>query len=143
MKRADVASERELRRGTRILLILVIAYGVTSLLHFSHNAIFLRDYPHLPLWLTAGGVWTAWCGITAIGLLGYVLYRFVSRGAGLLAFAIYALLGFGGLDHYVVAPVSAHSMVMNTTILIEVVSATALLSWVGYSALQSWRLGRS
>ena len=122
-------------RDTRTLLALTIVYAATSLLHFAHNAIFLGDYPNLPSWLTAGGVWLAWCGITAVGVLGYVLYRRVSRVAGLAILVVYALLGFGGLDHYVVAPVSAHSVAMNTTILVEVTGASALLAWIGYSAL--------
>jgi hypothetical protein len=41
--------------------------------------------------------------------------------------SVYALLGFGGLDHYALAPVSAHSMVMNATILGEVIAASVLL----------------
>jgi hypothetical protein len=49
--------------------------------------------------------------------------------------AIYAGLGFGGLDHYVVAPIGAHSRVMNLTILSEVVAAAALLIFVVFHAL--------
>jgi len=44
-----------------------------------------------------------------------------------MVIGLYALLGFGGLDHYAVAPVSAHSMAMNATILGEVIAASALL----------------
>lgn len=136
-------NERNTLREARILVALMIAYGATSLLHFAHNAIFLGDYPNLPSWLTAAGVWATWCGITAIGALGYIVYRRVSRAAGLVIVAVYALLGFGGLDHYVVAPVSAHSIAMNTTILVEVAAASALLGWIGYSVLNPGRpLGR-
>jgi hypothetical protein len=128
----------------RTPLALMIAYGAASLLHFAHNAIFLRDYPNLPSWLSAGGVWTAWFGITAIGILGYVLFRRVSQAAGLSVLAVYALLGFGGLDHYVGARVSAHSIAMNTTILVEVAAASALLSWIAYALPGAWRtLGRT
>jgi hypothetical protein len=54
---------------------------------------------------------------------------------GLVTIAIYAGLGFGGLDHYVVAPIGAHSIVMNLTILSEVVAAAALLIFVVFHAL--------
>src|SRR5262245_44336299 len=122
----------------------MIAYGAASLLHFTHNAVFLRDYPNLPQWLTAGGVWAVWCGVTAIGALGYILYRRVSRVAGLIIIAVYALLGFGGLDHYIVAPVSAHSVAMNSTIVAEAVGAAVLLLWIGYSSARvRLRTGRS
>ncbi len=43
-------------RESRILLFLTIVYGAASLLHFAHNAIFLWQYPNLPVWLTAGSV---------------------------------------------------------------------------------------
>jgi len=129
-------SDPDARRGSRTLLLLVIAYGAASLLHFAHNAVFLQQYPNLPSWLTAGGVWAAWCASTAVGLLGYFVYLRVSRAAGLLTLAVYALLGFGGLDHYALAPVSAHSIAMNTTIVVEVAAAAALLIGVGYSVLQ-------
>ena len=69
-------------------------------------------------------------------MLGYFLYRRVSRVAGLITLAAYAALGFAGLDHYVVAPVSAHSAVMNITIITEVAAATALLIFVGCSAVR-------
>jgi hypothetical protein len=46
------------------------------------------------------------------------------------------LLGFAGLDHYVVAPVSAHSLVMNSTILLEVATAGTLLAFVAYRGLR-------
>ena len=42
----------------------------------------------------------------------------------------YALIGFGGLAHYLVAPVAAHSWAMNATIWLEVVTAALLLATV-------------
>jgi hypothetical protein len=128
-------NDQDSGRGSRTLVFLTIMYGAASLLHFVHNAIFLRQYPNLPVWLTAGGVWAAWCGITAVGTLGYIVYRRVSRAMGLFTLAVYALLGFGGLDHYAVAPISAHSIAMSTTIIVEVAAASALLICVGYSVL--------
>ncbi len=123
-------------RESRILLFLTIVYGAASLLHFAHNAIFLWQYPNLPVWLTAGGVWAAWCGITAVGTLGYIVYRRVSRVTGLCTLAVYALLGFAALDHYAVAPISAHSIAMSTTVIVEVAAASALLIGVGYVGLR-------
>jgi hypothetical protein len=111
-------------------LFLAIAYGVASLVHFFHNATYLRQYPGMPAWLTAVGVWSAWCATAAIGAAGYWIYRSVSERAGLLMLALYAALGFAGLDHYAVAPVAAHSVAMNATILCEVVAAAVLLLFV-------------
>ena len=117
------------------LLPLMLVYGAASLLHFIHNALYLRDYPNLPAWLTSGGVIAAWLVVAALGVLGYWLYLRVSRAAGSIAIAAYAVLGFGGLDHYTVAPVSAHTVAMNLTILLEAATAAVLLIFVARSAL--------
>ena len=111
----------------------MIVYGAASLLHFLHNAIYIRAYPNLPKWITPFWISASWCAITAVGALGYWIYRRVSRLGGLLIIGIYALLGFGGLDHYVIAPMSAHSIAMNATILAEVAAASALVIYLAHS----------
>jgi hypothetical protein len=116
-----------------ILAPLMLIYCAAGLLHFAHNAVYLRDYPNLPVWITANGVCAAWLVTTGVGLLGYWLYRRISRMAGLLIIALYALMGFAGLDHYTVAPVAAHTVMMNLTILLEVASAAALLVFAARS----------
>jgi hypothetical protein len=122
-------------RRANILLVLMIVYGAASLLHFVHNALYIQDYPNLPHWITPVGVYASWCAITSIGALGYWLYRRVSRAYGLLAITVYALLGFGGLDHYVIAPIGAHSVAMDATIIAEASAATALLVFLAYPLL--------
>jgi hypothetical protein len=117
-----------------ILLPLMLVYGAASLLHFAHNAVYLHAYPNLPAWLTPVGVVAAWLVVASLGALGYLLYSRVSWVAGLITIAAYAVLGFGGLDHYTVAPVSAHTVAMNLTILLEAASAVVLLVFVARSA---------
>jgi hypothetical protein len=102
-------------------------YGLASLVHFVHNAVYLHDYPNLPASLSAARIYAAWCGTTAVGVVGYWLRRAGYRVAGLVALAVYAALGFAGLDHYTLAPVSAHSLAMNLTIGLEALAAAALL----------------
>jgi hypothetical protein len=118
-----------------VLLPLMLVYGAASLLHFAHNAVYLRAYPNLPVWLTPAGVVAAWLVVASVGALGYLLYSRVSRVAGSITIAAYAVLGFGGLDHYTVAPVSAHTVAMNLTILLEAAAAVVLLVFVARSAL--------
>lgn len=122
-------------RRTHTLLVPMIVYGAASLLHFFHNALYIQDYPNLPRWITPLGIYASWCGMALVGALGFWLYRKVSPAFGLLVIAIYALLGFGGLDHYVVAPVKAHSIAMNATIIAEVSAATALLMFLAHELL--------
>jgi hypothetical protein len=111
----------------RSLLTFIIAYGMASLVHFVHNAVYIDAYPNLPAWITPVVVYVSWLAIAGTGAFGYWLYRRGSRAFGLTVIGVYALSGFGGLDHYTVAPVSSHSMAMNATILGEAIAASVLL----------------
>lgn len=124
-------------RRAYMLPALITLYGAASLLHFVHNAVYIQNYPNLPKWITPLGVYASWCVIAVIGALGYWLYLKVSRAYGLMAIAIYALLGFGALDHYVFAPIGAHSVAMNASIIAEVSAASALLIFIAYLLLTS------
>ena len=127
--------DARLHRNDSFLLGLLLLYLAASLVHFSHNAEYLADYPNLPPWLTRGGVYLAWMGETSLGILGYVLYRFGRRLAGLALVGVYAAFGFDGLLHYTRAPFDAHTTAMNFTILFEVVAAAVLLIHV---AMLAW-----
>lgn len=116
--------------GDRTLPILMLAYAATSLVHFAHNAMHLHEYPHMPVWLTPARVYAAWAALSALGACGYWLARRVAPAAGLPLIALYALCGFGGLEHYALAPMSAHSAAMNASIVAEAVAAGVLLWYV-------------
>jgi uncharacterized membrane protein len=124
-----------MRRSERILLFLGITYGVATLAHFAHNAVYLHQYPNMPRSLTSAHVWLAWLAVASVGCAGYWLYRSNRPRTGLLLIAIYALLGFGGLDHYTLASPSAHTIAMNATIWGEVVAAAALLLFAARRAV--------
>lgn len=111
----------------KALLILLLTYAAASLIHFIHNAEFLSDYPNLPTSWTRLGVYAAWLVMTAIGVGGWAL---VSKGyqlVGLLVLMVYAVLGLESLGHYVLAPLSSHTVIMNSTILLEVTTASLVL----------------
>jgi purine-cytosine permease-like protein len=118
------------RAPSGLLLAAVAAHVVATLVHFVHNAVFLADYPNLPVWLTAGGVYASWAVLTAIGIAGLALLRRVSVPAGLGVLVLYALLGFGGFDHYTLAAIAAHTTAMNLTILFEAMTGSMLLAMV-------------
>ncbi len=118
------------------LLASFVLYTLASLTHFVHNAEFIHDYPNLPAWLLRSHVYLAWLAVFAVGVAGYATLKFGYRRAGLLVLAAYAGLGFAGLDHYALAPVSAHSIVMNFTIIFEVVAALLLLLVVMFASLR-------
>ncbi len=102
-----------------------------SLVHFAHNATFLADYPNMPAWLSPAGVYAVWLAQAAIGAAGVLLFL-RGRLIGLALIAIYAVLGFAGLDHYVLAPMSAHTAAMNATIWLEFATGMLLLVFVAW-----------
>ena len=120
----------------KTLPILLLVYVAASLIHFIHNAEFLADYPNLPTSWTRSGVYLAWIVMTLVGAAGWTL---VSRGyqlTGLLFLSVYAILGLDSLGHYVLAPLSNHTVVMNSTILLEVTAAALVLIEVLRQILQ-------
>jgi hypothetical protein len=106
---------------------VLVIFGAASLVHFIHNAELIRDYPGLPLSWTRSGVYLAWLGMTAVGVCGWRLLSDGREVAGLLVLEGYALLGLDSLGHYAVAPFSAHTPMMNVTILTEAASAAFVL----------------
>ena len=125
--------------NTRLLPVLLLAYGAASLVHFIHNAEFLPEYPGLPATWTRAGVYGAWLAMTAVGIAGWLLAASRYRMAGLLLLAAYAAAGLDSLGHYVLAPLSAHSAAMNATILTEVAAATLVMAEVARQMLSRAR----
>lgn len=121
-------------RSDGLLRALLLLYLVASLLHFTHNAEYVQDYPNLPPWITRFSVYAVWVGITAVGGLGYLLYHSRRYGSGLLLLGLYAAVGLDGLLHYTLAPVGEHTHAMNFTIWFEVVVAAILLIWLAFVA---------
>jgi hypothetical protein len=124
-----INSER-IDRTSKALPWLLGLYGLTSLVHFMHNAEYLSRYPNLPAWLSRSQVYGAWCGITVLGVAGYTLYRRGQQLSGLSLLVLYASLGFDGLLHYQRASPAAHTAVMNLTIWSEVAAAALALTAV-------------
>jgi hypothetical protein len=121
-------------RGTaaigRPLAVVLVCYALASLVHFAHNARFLRAYPNLPASWSGAQVWLAWLALSAAGAAGCLLCVRGHRRSGLALLALYAVFGLDSLGHYLVAPFSAHTLVMNLTILAEVAAAAAVLACV-------------
>jgi hypothetical protein len=114
----------------KLLRFVLPLYVAASLLHFSHNAEFLSDYPNLPSWISRANIYVIWLGLTTMGCMGFWMYRQRRVRTGLLVLGLYATLGFGGLLHYSRAPFSAHTLSMNVTILLEASIAALLLAVV-------------
>ena len=130
-------------RSDWTLEILLLVYCAASLVHFVHNAEYAQTYPNLPGWITRASVYWTWLGITAGGVLGYVLYRFTPRILGLVLLCLYAAVGLDGLLHYLLAPMDVHTHAMNFTIWFEVIVAAILLLYLLVTARKHYLLLKS
>jgi hypothetical protein len=111
----------------RPLLALLLVYAAASLIHFVHNAEFISDYPNLPASWARADVYLAWIVLTTTGLFGWLLLDRGHVRTGLAFLAAYAAGGLDSLGHYLLAPLSAHTVAMNSTILLEVTCAALVL----------------
>jgi hypothetical protein len=111
----------------RALLVFLLFYGAASLVHFVHNAEMIAEYPNLPASWARADIYLAWIALTSIGLAGWLLVSRGYRRVGLLVLAAYAALGMDSLGHYLLAPLAAHSLAMNLTILVDVAAAALVL----------------
>jgi hypothetical protein len=111
----------------KVVLVLCLAYAAASLIHFAHNAEFVADYPNMPEGLSRAKIYMAWLGLTAVGVGGCFLFYCGFQLTGLLVIAVYAVLGFDSLSHYLVAPFTAHTATMHLTIWLEAATAALLL----------------
>lgn len=111
----------------RALLVLLLFYGAASLIHFVHNAELIAEYPNLPASWTRTDIYLGWIALTSIGVAGWFLVSRGYRRTGLLVLAAYAALGMDSLGHYLLAPLAAHSLAMNLTILVDVAAAALVL----------------
>ena len=139
MARSDSSPAAARPTGARTLFALSAGYCCASLAHFVHNAEYLSQYPNMPVWLSRPRVYGAWLAITAIGALGLAVARSRYAVAGFLLIAIYAALGFDGLGHYALAPMTSHTLAMNLTIWVEVAAAAALLAFALRCVFQAGR----
>ena len=108
-------------------MLCLLGCIAAMLFHHVHNAEFLDAYPKLPAWLSRAGVYAAWLAATAIGLTGYCLLGRGHRRVGLGLLFVYCCYGLNALAHYALAPISAHTTMMNVSIWLEALAAAALL----------------
>ena len=112
-----------------LLLALLILHMGASLWHHIHNGQFLDEYPNLPHGVPMAATFAliAWGVTTAVGLAGYYWVCNGRRLLGFGALGVYAGYGCLALTHYTLAPMSAHTPVMNATILGEALTGLLLL----------------
>jgi uncharacterized membrane protein len=109
------------------LAALAAAYFLATLAHFSHNAEYIAFYPGMPASLTRETVYLAWLGVTAIGVLGFVVLRLGFAKVAVALLGLYGAFGLDALLHYTLALCSEHTLAANLTIWSEAVLGLSLL----------------
>lgn len=115
---------------SNLLLALLMVHMTASLWHHLHNGWFADEYPGMPSGFPPAIAYVAWGLTSALGLAGYFL---ACNGRRLLGFGmvgLYAAYGLLAFTHYTLAPMTAHTFVMNATILSEALTALMLLGTV-------------
>ena len=128
-KICGVSTEREPARPNLLLAVLIL-HMAASLWHHIHNGQFADEYPNLPGGFPVWIAYVAWGVTTALGLAGFYAVCNGRPLLGLGAMGLYASYGLLAFAHYKLAPMSAHTLVQNATILSEGLTALLLLGTV-------------
>ncbi|NJM68840.1 MAG: hypothetical protein HC862_00715 [Scytonema sp. RU_4_4] len=126
------------QRQTWLLLLLAINI-FASILHYTDNFLFFKNYPGLGT--NPHVVYIAWLILTPFGLAGYRQYRKGNFWTAYLCLCIYSMTSIGGLAHYLFASMWSFSWKMNALIWFEALAGITLLSFTIYSSLllKEWR----
>lgn len=128
------------QRQFLLKLILMISIISTSI-HFTDNYCFIDHYPQ-PSWITAASIYQSWIILTAVGIVGYWLYKFRKFWLAYFCLITYSITGLASLGHYLYGSLSEFSLKMHLFIWIDGLTGLAVLGFVFWSSLllREWRL---
>ena len=118
-----------------MLLILLVASIVSTAIHYTDNAVYIEDYPQ-PGWLTEAQIYASWAVLTAIGIVGYRLYRAGRWLPAHVLLLIYSYTGVSSLGHYLYSGVGELSARQHFHIATDGITGSAILAFVIWSALR-------
>jgi hypothetical protein len=124
----------------KILLGIVVLNLISTWLHYTHNAIFLADYPG-PAWFTPQMIIVTVAVMSSIGLSGYWFYFRNSFLTAYLYLAFYSITSISSPGHYLFPMITPMSTTMHGLIWLDALSGLALtgfLLWSGIIA-QEWQ----
>ena len=124
----------------RWLLGLLILNVVSTILHYTDNFISFDSYP-APNWMNPNHVYLAWILLIPFAIVGYVLYKKQNYWLAYFCLFIYSNAGAGSMGHYFYGSMRNMSLIMNTSIILDVVAGISLdlfLFWSAFIA-KEWR----
>jgi hypothetical protein len=107
----------------RILLIISI---ISTAIHFTDNYLFFERYPQ-PVWITAPSIYQSWAILTAIGIVGYGLYKWGKFWLACGCLLLYSLTGLASPGHYLYGHLSQFSFKMHLFIWTDGLAGLAIL----------------
>jgi hypothetical protein len=124
---------------TWLLSILIFSIVITSI-HYTDNAIFVREYPE-PEWFTTSGVLITWVVMTAIAIICYWLYSRQNYWLSYFMLGVYAGTGLSSPAHYFYGELSRFSVKMHLLIWTDVFAGLSVVAFITWSLLiaQEWR----
>jgi hypothetical protein len=128
------------KRHQKNLLAILVLNLISTWLHYTDNALFLRHYPG-PEWFTPIGVLGVVMVMTPIGLLGYWLYTKQSFWWAYLLLGIYSITSVSSPGHYLYPIIAPMPLKMHSLIWLDGVSGLSLICFVLWSGViaQEWR----
>jgi hypothetical protein len=121
----------KIQQHQKWLLILLVMNIVITAFHYTDNFIDFEHYPS-PAWITQQGVWLAWIILTAIGIIGYVLYIKRVFWLAYISIAIYSITGAFSPGHYFFPAKVPFSFKMHTFIWLDAIAGAAILVFTLY-----------
>jgi hypothetical protein len=122
------------------LKLILLASVISTAIHFTDNYRFIEHYPQ-PFWITAPSIYQSWIILTAVGVIGYWLYRSRQFWFAYLCLSLYSLTGLASPGHYLYGSWSQFSFKMHLFIWTDAVTSLAVLGFVVWSFLflKEWK----
>ncbi|HEV2754944.1 MAG TPA: hypothetical protein VG318_04120 [Actinomycetota bacterium] len=119
-------------RATRALFRVLLAGIVLTVVHYADNYLYFDEYPQ-PASLRRWQVYTGWIVLTAVGVLGYRLYRSGYTAPAYICLVVYSYTGTSSLGHYLYGSWSEFSVKQHVFILVDGLTGLAVLVFVVWS----------
>jgi hypothetical protein len=123
-----------LKQAQRTLLFILLCNIISTWLHYTDNAFFLKQYPG-PEWLTSAEILITVILMTPIGLLGYWLYTKQSFWLSYLFLGIYSITGISSPSHYLFSMPTPMTLKMHSLIWLDEFSGLLLICFLLWSSL--------
>ncbi|MDQ3958176.1 MAG: hypothetical protein M3273_07635 [Actinomycetota bacterium] len=114
-------------RFDRVLAPVLVASVVSTAIHYTDNYLFIEEYPQ-PEWIEKSTIYSVWLMLTAVGAIGYWMYRTGWRVAAGACLLVYSYTGLSSLGHYFFGSFSDFTAKMHFFIWTDGLTGAAVLA---------------